>query len=199
MNSNFPSISVKTARETISSSIQLRLMKAQVDEWEKKMSTLVNSEVKLAKNNPSGINGVASQTLAEEYTILMKTINSENKNQLFDLLDLSDDTFFKEITMEILEQHTNVKLSEVIFESISKEIEQDKINEMLRTYPRLVNLLGKLVPASSISSIEMENQTIYVHYFNKDVDCLKSNDKYTLKLKAFHSYLIEQWSLGVRG
>lgn len=216
----FPPVSIDISEKSIENVVRLRMAVSKVDAWEKKFTIWIEDRVKQAqgekkihpvtefivetkkeiseKSSPLQVPSKQFQDISREYTELVNSI-LEDKNgnqQLFDVLDLCSETYFREITFEILDHFSGQKLPEMIFEHPS-EIENADL--LIRTYPKMVNLLGKIVPASSIKSIQLGSEdSIDIHFHDGGIEILRSR-VYVVKIKSLYSFLIEQWSFGLSG
>lgn len=210
---SLPPVTIDISEKSIDNVVRLRMTVSKVDAWEKKFTTWIEDCVRQdrgeKKSNPVSevITEIKKETsektsrlqeISREYTELVNSIlEDKNGNQrLFDVLDLCSDTYFREITFEILDHFSCQKLPEMVFEQPSTV---ENINLLVQTYPRMVNLLGKIVPASSIKSIQLGSEdSIDIHFHDGGIEILRSK-AYAIKIKFLYSFLVEQWSFGLGG
>lgn len=217
---SLPPVTIDISEKSIDNVVRLRMTVSKVDAWEKKFTTWIEDRVRQdrgeKKSNPVSevITEIKKETsektsrlqvpsgrfqeISREYTELVNSIlEDKNGNQrLFDVLDLCSDTYFREITFEILDHFSCQKLPEMVFEQPSTV---ENVNLLVQTYPRMVNLLGKIVPASSIKLIQFGSEdSIDIHFHDGGIEILRSK-AYAIKIKFLYSFLVEQWSFGLGG
>lgn len=210
---SLPPVTIDISEKSIDNVVRLRMTVSKVDAWEKKFTTWIEDCVRQdrgeKKSNPVSevITEIKKETskktsrlqeISREYTELVNSIlEDKNGNQrLFDVLDLCSDTYFREITFEILDHFSCQKLPEMVFEQPSTV---ENVNLLVQTYPKMVNLLGKIVPASSIKSIQFGSEdSIDIHFHDGGIEILRSR-AYAIKIKSLYSFLIQQWSIGLGG
>lgn len=212
---SLPPVTIDISEKSIDNVVRLRMTVSKVDAWEKKFTTWIEDRVRQdrgeKKSNPVSevITEIKKETsektsrlqeISREYTELVNSIlEDKNGNQrLFDVLDLCSDTYFREITFEILDHFSCQKLPEMVFEQPSTV---ENVNLLVQTYPKMVNLLGKIVPASSIKSIQLikaSEDSIDIHFHDGEIEILRSK-AYAIKIKSLYSFLVEQWSFGLGG